>query len=181
MHPNASAWRAAPIGQWQAGSLAVMAGDSPVNAAVIVVGGRHDAFVVEAMQLAREYETKPVQCDDVYSAVAELAKTDGCVAVIGLFGEMVRENSAFFRLVRRAGTPCCCLLNDDDAGERDEILRAVRLGVHLVGDIEPVRDLLEGCLAAGRCASSRDDGLPSEDDRATEAELEALLEQEPDG
>lgn len=158
-----------------------MTGDSGVNAAVIVVGGRHDAFVVEAMRLARECETKPVQCDDVYSAVAELAKTDRCVAVIGSFGEMTRENSAFFRLVRRAGTPCCCLLNEDDAGERHEILRAVHLGVHLVGDVEPIRDFLEGGFAAGRCASSRDDGLAREDDRATEAELKALLEQEPDG
>lgn len=158
-----------------------MAGDSPVNAAMIVVGGRRDAFVLDAMRLAREYEAKSVQCHDVYSAVAELAKAGGCVAVVGVFGEMAREHGRFFRLVHRAGVPCYCLLDEDDVGERDKIVNAVRLGVHLVGDIEPVRDLLEASLAVGRRVSSRDDGFPREDDRATEAELEALLEQETDG
>lgn len=157
------------------------AGDSPSDPAVIVVGERNEAFVVEAVQLARQYELEPMRCDDVYSAAAILARANRCVAVIGRFGDMTREDGAVFHLAHRAGAQCCCLLNEDIAAEREKILGAVRQGVHLVGETEEVGDFLEGCLAGGPFASRHDDGLKGKDCRVTKAELEALLEQETDG
>ena len=142
---------------------------------MLLVGDEDGTFVREAVQLAGEYELATVRCDDVYSAVAELARDgDPQTVVAGTFRDLARENGTFFALARHRGVRCCCLL-EPNAAEREMILAAVRLGVHPIGESGDLRAFLESWLAESRRRVLLDDT------RMTEAELRALLGRPTDG
>jgi hypothetical protein len=148
-------------------------GDSARHPYVVVVGDARDDLVTHVLRLAREYEIGATRCDDVYSAVVELAAQGSRrLWVIGRFREMARENSRFFTLAARNGARCCCLVDQDSPTGRSGVLAAVRTGVLLVARMEEIEPILEAWLASGGCHSG---GLAEEEFRATEAELDALL------
>ena len=133
-----------------------------------------------ALSLAREYELEVARCDDIYTAVAELAKGAGrSLMVIGTLSELAQENARLFALAGAAGAQCCCLLDQAEAAERGNILAAVRAGARLAGRANEMRAALEDWLIdVGRPAGNpADDDLTSNDLRATPEELSALLGQ----
>ena len=158
----------------------MVAGDSRLGPGAIVVGGRDVDFVKAALALAREYELEVTRCDDVYTAVAQLAQGAGrSLMVIGRLGELAQENGRLFALAEASGAQCCCLWDQAVAGERVNILAAVRAGSRLAGGPGEMRAALEDWLInVGRPARNpADDDLTSHDLRATPEELSALLEQ----
>jgi len=160
------------------------ASESHLHPRVIVVGDRHNGFVKEMVCLAGEYELAVTPCDDVYSAVTELARhPDRSLLVIGQFRQLMRGKGDFLALAQRHGTHCCCLLDEESGMERDKILTAVRLGVRLAGEMADIREFLTGRLAAEgpRGPETNEEDLFREELRATEDELKALLRQETDG
>lgn len=162
----------------------MVAGDSNLHPRVIVVGDRGVHFVNEAIRVAQECELDMIRCDDVYSAVKELAKSaHRRFMVVGAVSELAKETGRFFSLAQENGVRCCCLLDEEGVAKREEVLAAVRKGAHLVGGTEEMREFIENWLAAGGCHSESPgaNSFLSEDLRATEAELRALLGQETDG
>ena len=163
------------------GNGIMVAGDSQLQPGVVVVGGKRARFVAEALQLAEEYELDVIRCADVYAAVAELAMGAGrCLMIIGALGELAREQGRLFALAETGGARCCCLLDETENAERQQVLLAVRGGACLVGQVEELRNAVDTWLAARGCRAKRDDDFLGEDCRATEAEISALLGQEKD-
>jgi len=164
------------------GNGIMVAGDSQLQPGVVVVGAKSARLVAEALQLAEEYELDVIRCADVYSAVAELAKGAGrCLMIVGTLAELAREQGRLFALAERGGARCCCLLDETESTERQQVLLAVRAGACLVGQVEELRNALDAWLAARGCrAVSGDTEFLDEDCRATEAEISALLGQEKD-
>lgn len=157
------------------------AGDAHLRPRVIAVGDRRSGFMKDMARLAGEYDLAIAACDDVYSAVLELARDSGrCLIVAGTVRELVRRKSDFFALAKRKGVPCCCLLDRDSDVERDKILAAVRAGAYLAGEAADVRQFFEDQLAAERhrVANGEQEDLFSEPFRASEAEIKALLRQD---
>jgi len=153
-------------------------GDSARHLCMIVVGGARDDFVAQALRLAREYDVSVTRCDDVYSAVVDLAapgRRD--VLLVGPFREMARESGRFFALAARTGARCCCLLGREVSGAPRDVLAAVRAGVLIVTQVEEIEPILADWLAHRICHSGGlgTRGLVGEEFRATEAELNALL------
>lgn len=160
----------------------MLAGDSHLQPGVVVVGSKRARVVAETLQLADEYELDVIRCADVYSAVAELAKGSGrCLMVVGTLGELAREEGRLFALAETGGARCCCLLDEADGTEREQVLMAVSGGAQLVGQVEELRNAFDAWLAARGCRV--EGGAPEfldEDCRTTEAEISALLGQEKD-
>ncbi len=160
------------------------AGDARSHSRVIVVGDRDSAFVREMDQLAAEYGLAVTQCDDIYLAATELARhPGGFLMVAGMFRQLIKGKGDFFALTGRTGVHCCCLLDKDSGVERDKILAAVRLGVRLAGDMADIRRFLHDrwAVEGHPGPQGREEDFLSEQFRATEDELKALLRQETDG
>jgi hypothetical protein len=148
---------------------------------VIAVAAAHDALASEVERLAAEYEVDIARCDDVYAATAELAlSTDRCVLVVGRLRELAKEDHRFFAIAVRSGARCCGLVDATTPVEPNVVPAAVRAGVSVVGTTEQIRDVFDAWLAGTGCPSSRVVAHLDEEDRATEAELNALLGQEID-
>ena len=158
-------------------------GDSARHPCVVVVGDTRDDLVAQTLRLASEYEVDVAQCDDVYSAVVELAaRRRSCVLLVGPFRDMAKEAGRLFALASRGGARCCCLLERNDPAGQGDVLAAVRAGVLLAGRVEEVELILRDWLAGNGC--HRELGchsLTDDEYRATEAELNALLGRETDG
>jgi hypothetical protein len=166
--------------------------NSGPGSCVVVVGDPGGELVQTTVRLARERETDTVTCDDVYAAVAQIAKAAGRrVLALGTMQELAGENGAFFRIAAANGIRCCCLLDQVISARRSDLLAALGGGATIFGDVQDVRSLLDQWLAPPqgrgsprilRDASqarrlSRDGADASyEEFRATEAELSALLE-----
>jgi hypothetical protein len=156
-------------------------GDPGRRLCVIVVQGLRRQLVTEVTRLAAEYEVDVTLSDDVYAAVAELARSASpCALVIGPLRELAKENGRLFRVAVRNGARCCVWLDAESPGERTEVLSLVRAGVSVVEKIEEVRGTIEDWLTrtGRRLGPTR---AADEEWLASEAELNALLGQEADG
>lgn len=161
-----------------------MARDARFYPRLLVVGDPHGALAGEMVRLAGEYDLAATCCIDIYSAAAELARHgDRFLMVIGAFRQLARGKGGFFSLAQRNGVGCCCLLDREADVEREKILAAARLGVRLAGGTADVRRFVDERLTAGGYRGPKADAedLRSEDYRATDDELRALLGQETDG
>ena len=156
-------------------------GDPGRRLCVIVLRALRRQLVAEVTRLAAEYEVDVTLCDDVYAAVAELARSAGSGAlVIGQLCELAKENGRLFRVGVRNGARCCVWLDAESPGGRTEVLSVVRAGASVVERMEEIRGVIEDWLArTGR----HPDRTRATDEAwlASEAELNALLGQEADG
>ena len=156
-------------------------GDSARHPRIIVVDGSRDGLVAQALRLASEHEVEIAQCDDVYSAVAEMATSRGSVLLVGRLDEMAREKGRLFALAARHKAQCCCVLEPERCAEAAGVLAAVAGGVSLVARAEEVGRVLKDWLTWNRCRSKPAGSTFIEDEfRATEAELNALLGRDSD-
>lgn len=160
----------------------MIGGSSGLSPCMIVVGDPCGEFVRAMVRLACEYEIEAVQCDDVYSAVAATAGTEGRrTLIVGRLRELAREDSRFFRIAEANALQCCCFVDRGRAAGSGGMLAAMRAGASVVGDVREVGPILREWLAGG--APRRRTGLidlMDDDLRATEAELNALLGHETD-
>ena len=148
---------------------------------LIAVGDLQDPLATEALRVAAEFEVAAVRCDDVYTAVAELAGGPRCCTlVVGPLRELARENNHFFLVAARHGARCVVLLEPPGTTERRDVLTAVRAGAWVIDALAEVREVVASWLAGPGCRPGTSRLAPDEF-RATEAELDALLGQEADG
>jgi hypothetical protein len=148
---------------------------------LIAVGGEHDGLAKHVYRVAAEYELPTVRCDDIYTAVADLAaERDHCALVVGPLRELAREGGHFFRVAARNRARCAVLLGPRGADGRDDVLMAVRAGAWVIDRVDELLGVVETWLARP-VHSPAGPRLVSEEFRATEAELDALLGQEADG
>lgn len=159
-------------------------GDSKSHLCVLLVGAVRDDLMGQLAQLACEYEAALVRCDDVYAAVAELASPEErYILAIGRLRELAREDGRFFSIAARNAARCCGVLEKNVPLERDEVLAAVRSGVAVVAQTDEIRGVFEDWLGVDGGLDPLDalSGLASEEFRASEAELNALLGLDTDG
>ncbi len=162
-------------------------GDLKLDRCLIAVGDLGPTARGDLARLAGEYEVAVAGCEDSYAAVAELAVRPGRNAlVVGHLAELTRDNGIFFTIAARNGAKCCCLRKPDGPSDHEHVLAAVHAGVYLVSGNGDLAAAIEDWLAQERrrAASSLED-YPlfrnDEEFRATDAELNALLEPEVDG
>ncbi len=162
-------------------------GDSNLSLLVIVIGGLKDEFVSRTMNLLERRGVECVLCDNVYSAVGDLAKRESRgVLIIGRLGLLSKEQGRFFHIARVKDYRICCLVDRDLVSRQKLILQAIELGAYLIekpAEIEEVlMKLLEGrksCFS-GEKENRRASGFLKDEFRTTKAELDALLEAQSD-
>jgi len=160
-------------------------GDLRSHLGVLLVGAVRDDIAGGLTRLTSEYEAALIRCNDVYAAVAELAVSpQRSMLVVGRLRDLARENGRFFIIAARNAVRCCGVLDEDAPLERDEILAAVRLGVSVVAGVDEVRGVFEDWLGVERRVPGQSGAfspLGSDEFRASEAELNALLGLDADG
>ncbi|MHC4172778.1 MAG: hypothetical protein ACYST5_07540 [Planctomycetota bacterium] len=149
---------------------------------VIVVGSSADQFVRHTINLLGDCGIKFVLCDDVYSAVGELAKTETENAlVVGRLGQLSPEQGRLFHMACEKGYTCCCLADVDLVRKRKQIFTAIETGAFIINEPAEIREVVTKLLAgSGNCSPGK-----KGNDRATatikaeflttKAELDALL------
>lgn len=158
-------------------------GDWRLDSCVIVVGEPGSELVRTAVQRARGGEFHAVPCGNVYSAVAEMAKAIGRrILVVGHLQELAGEDGVFFRIAVAHAVRCCCLLDHRRPAGPEHLRAALRAGVTMIGDVQDVGSVLTewlttvSSLGPRRGSLAGDEGPRTSDEgRATEAELRALL------
>jgi hypothetical protein len=147
----------------------------------MAVGSSRSRLVTEILRLAAEYEVEGARCDDIYSAVADLAAGPRCCAlVVGPLRDLAKEDGSFFRVAARNGARCAVLLEQPGPDDRSAVLTAIRARATMIDAVDELRGVVEAWLVSPGCPPqvSR---LAGDEFRATEAELDALLGQEADG
>jgi hypothetical protein len=149
----------------------------------MLIGGLTDQLVRQAGNILERLGVEFVICDNVYSAVGDLAKRETRdVLVISRIGLLSKEQGRFFHIARVKGYRCCCLVDRDLVCRQKLILKAIESGAYLIdkpAEIEEVlTKVLEGrksCLS-GEKEKRRASGFLKDEFRTTKAELDALLE-----
>jgi hypothetical protein len=125
--------------------------NSGLGSCVVAVGDPGSGLVQTTVRLAREWEIDAVPCDNVYSAVAAMAKAaDRRVLVVGEMRELAKEDSAFFRVAAAHAVRCCCLLDKGSPAGREDLLAALRAGVAILGDVAGRPGHPQGMAHGGR-------------------------------
>ena len=157
-------------------------GDSARHPRVIVVDGPRDDLVAPALRLTSEYDVEITRCDDIYSAVAELAAPGKSgILLVGQLRDMARENGRLFALAERNQARCCCVVEPNRPAAEADMVAAIRGRVSLVVRPEEIERVVREWLAWSGCRGrSTACNLADDEFRATEAELRALLERDVD-
>jgi len=153
--------------------------DSDLQLQVIVVGSSTDELVHRTMNSLGDHGVEYILCDDVYSAVGELARNEsGNVLVIGRFGQLSREQGRFFHMACDNGYTCFCIADRELVRKRKQILTAIEAGAFVTNEPaeigEVVTKLLQGSSpekkGSGKTPKSIKDEFVT-----TKAELDSLL------
>ena len=150
---------------------------------VILVGALEDKFVRQTINLLDRLSVEFVLCDNVYSAVGDLAKRESPnVLIIGRIGLLSKEQGRFFHIARVKGYGCCCLVGRDLVSRQKLILKAIESGAYLIDKLAEIEEVLVKCRAgddirySGEKENRRASGFRKDEFRTTKAELDALLE-----
>ena len=167
--------------------MTVSKGDSNLSLLVILVGALEDEFVRQMMNLLERLGVEFVLCDNVYSAVGDLAKRESRdVLIIGRIGLLSKEQGRLFHIARVKGYRCCCLVDRDLVCRQKLILKAIESGAYLIEKPAEIEEVLMKFLADIKVCSSgekenrRASGFRKDEFRTTKAELDALLEVQSD-
>ncbi len=150
---------------------------------VIVVGNSADEFVRHTINLLGDCGVEFVLCNDVYSAVGELAKSESRnVLVIGRLGQLSREQGRLFHMACENGYACCCLADADLVRKRKQIFAAIETGAFVINEPAKIREVVTKLLTgSGNCSPGKKGNdrtaVPIKAEfLTTKAELDALLE-----
>ncbi len=151
----------------------------------ILVGGPAGSFARHVIRLLSNYEIGFVQVDNVYEAVAVLAKdTEHKFVVIGRLEELNKENERLFEILAKADSFCWCLSKDNPAKKRAAIKAN---NVRFIEKPEQIETLLRELFSTNIDAAVKEEKPVSQvndlnevDFRPTQAELNALLGNQPD-
>jgi hypothetical protein len=156
--------------------------DSNLPLQVIVVGSSADEFISHTMRVLGNHSVEFVLCDDVYSAVGELARSESRnTLVIGRLGQLSREQGRLFHMACENGYTCCCLADADLVRKRKQILTAIETGAFVINEPAEIGQVVTKLLAGGADCSL---GKKAKDQATacirtefltTKAELDALL------
>jgi hypothetical protein len=160
--------------------------DKTLQLQLMFVGGSTDEFIRHVMNLSDRHSIDFICCDDVYSAVGELAKSERPnVLVAGRIGQLSKEQGRFFHIVREKGYRCCCLADGDTNRQRD-VLAANETGAFIISEPVEIEDVVRKLLSGnGECAPGKRGGRRrtqffKDEFLTTRAELDALLEEQLD-
>ena len=158
-------------------------GDSNLPLLVVLISGLEDEFVRQIKNILERLGVESVLCDNVYSAVADLAKRDDQnVLIIGRVGLLSKEQGRFFHIARAKGYRCCCIVDRELVRKRKLILDAIESGAYLIDKPAEIEEVLMKFLAGGKIRLSgekenrRASGFLKDEFLTTKAELDALLE-----
>jgi len=112
-----------------------------------VVGARGDDFVGQAKAVLDDFEVEYSLCEDIYSAVALLAKMPAGVVVLGRFEQLNREGARFFEMLREQGHICCCYADTVATFRRKGIFEAARAGAMVLQKPSQVEQVVSKMLA----------------------------------
>ena len=148
----------------------------------IIVGSSSDGFVRYAADLLTDYEVDFVRCEDVYSAVSELAANrNGNVLVIGRFEQLSREGGRFFQKVSENGLACCCLAEWNFARKRKQILAAIETGAFIINEPAEIAEVVTKLLGSSSISlpekkeNNKASAFIKDEFLTTKAEIDALL------
>ena len=149
----------------------------------IIVGSCTDEFVRCTMNLLGDYDIDFVRCEDVYSAVGELAKNnyDGNVLVIGTFEQLSREQGRFFQKAREKGLACCCLADKNSASKRKQVAAAIETGAFVINEPAEIAEVVTKLLISnstspsGKKGNNKASAFNEDEFLTTKAERDALL------
>jgi hypothetical protein len=165
----------------------VSKGDSNLPLLVILVGGLKDEFVRQTKNILERLAIEFVLCDNIYSAVGDLAKRESRnVLIIGRIGLLNKEQGRFFHISRVKGYRCCCIVDRDLVRKRKLILDVIESGAYLIDKPAEIEEVLMKLLTGGkiRLSGERENRRASDflkdEFLTTKAELEALLEVQSD-
>lgn len=151
---------------------------------VIVVGSSTDDFVRYTVSLLEECEVDFVLCDDVYSAVGELAKSiTGNVLAIGRLGQLSREKGRFLQMAIDKGIWCCCFVDESLAQTRGYFgpgLTPREAAVFVISEPAQIRHVISKLLAEGYTSflckkENKVQEFIRDEFLTTQAELDVLL------
>ena len=162
-------------------------GDSNMPLLVILIGGLEDEFVRQTKNILERLGVESFVCDNVYSAVGDLAKRE-CrnVLIIGRIGMLSKEQGRFFHIARMKDYGCCCIIDRGLVRKRRLILDAIESGAYLIDKPAEIEEVLMKFLTGGEIHRSgekenrRASGFLKDEFLTTKAELDALLEVQPD-
>lgn len=140
--------------------------NSDLGLCVVVVGDPGSELAQTAASLARAARIDAVACDDVYAAVAQIAKA-ACrrILIAGPIQDLAKEKGSFFRIAAARAIRCCCLLDKPFPTGREgnpqhnplhlgtrtqDLLAAVHAGATVLSDVQDLRDIFEEWLATAR-------------------------------
>jgi hypothetical protein len=157
--------------------------DKTLQLQLMFVGGSTDEFIRHVMNLSGQHSIDFICCDDVYSAVGELAKSERPnVLVAGRIRQLSKEQGRFFHIVREKGYRCCCLADGDANRQREFVLAANETGAFIINEPVEIEDVVRKLLSGnGECAPGKKGGRRrthffKDEFLTTRAELDALLE-----
>ena len=155
--------------------------DSSTELHIIVVDNFGDELINSTVSLLNDYEVKFVLCEDVYSTVAELAKTKSPdVLTIGRLEQLNKEQGRFFHIAGENNYICCCLTDKNSA--QKQISAAKEAGALIVNKLPQIEELLAKLLTGGSASLVRKNGGSSsssfnkDEFTVTKSELDALFE-----
>jgi hypothetical protein len=165
----------------------VSKGDFNLPLLVILIGSLEDVFVRQTNNILERLGVESVLCDNVYSAVGDLAKIENRnVLIIGRVGLLSKEQGRFFHIARMKDYGCCCIVDRDLVRKRKLILDAIESGAYVIDKPPEIEEVLMKFLAgdkihhSGEKENRRTSGFLKDEFLTTKAELDALLEVQSD-
>ena len=162
-------------------------GDSNLPLLVILIGGLEDELLRQTKDILVCLGVEPVLCDNVYSAVGDLAKRENQnVLIIGRVGLLSKEQGRFFHIARARYYRCCCIVDRELVSKRRLILDAIESGAYLIDKPSEIEEVMMKFLAgekirlSGEKEKRKAAGFLKDEFLTTKAELDALLEVQPD-
>lgn len=148
----------------------------------IVVGKDGDEFVRQVYKLLNDYEIELICCNNVYTAVSQLAKkTHNNTVVIGRLEQLSREKGRFLQKIREKDIVCCCLVEGNSEQKRRQISAAKQMQAIIINEPAEIEEIMLE-LSAGDSASplkkkanSGSSASVKDEFAVSKAELEALL------
>ena len=158
-------------------------GNSNLPLLAILIGGLSDKFVRQTKIILESLAVEFVLCDNIYSAIGDLAKIDNQdVLIIARVGLLSKEQGRFFHIARAKGCRICCLADRELLRRQKLILKAIESGAYLIDKPAEIEEVVMKLLACDKVrftpeqVKHRASGFLKDKFLTTKAELDALFE-----